>query len=120
MSRTLCWKNSKGEFSYPVSSFFLNGIVVNATNPQYEEKLSGLNVGIALPHDSEESYDNFVKDFYCDKVCGFYKVFVKDEETSIPVIVHGGNGYDKYYGGSSCLFGYICPEFFDARPLPII
>ena len=120
MPKDLQFVSVSGETkTHPVSSFFLNAVQPPNVVPDHENKnkLCGLNVGIALPHKDADAYFAFCKEFHGDTWEGFYNVLVCDDDDGMkmPVIIHGGNGYEKKMG-TSCFFGYICPEMFDPRP----
>ena len=118
-TKYLQYTNVNGDTNYhPISSFFLNAIMPDHCVPdsKNKNKLCGLNVGVALPHDDSDACVSFYDDFSIAGEWDFYDVFVCDDSgMKMPVIIHGGNGFEEKMG-TSCLFGYVCPEMFDDRP----
>lgn len=115
------------EVTFDASSFFCIAVIPKTISQDRKPELTGINVGIAIPHKDIEEYKEFRR--HLDFNNGFIKANVSKSyavmqgdapsiQMKVPVYIHDGNAYDEAYG-SSCLFGYISPLSFDERPLPI-
>jgi len=80
-----------------------------------DERLMGLNIGIAIPFEGPEQSEEWFDEFCGEKWDFFDVVLSSDEGFRIPVCVHAGNYYDDAYG-SACLFGYFSPGYFEPSP----
>ena len=113
------------EVAFDISSFF-DLAIIPVQSGHKKPEMTGINVGIAIPHKDDEEYKEFRS--HLDFNSGFIKVYVTKSfserqgdapsvDTRIPVYVHDGNAYDEAYE-SSCLFGYISPLSLDDPPTP--
>jgi len=104
-----------------VSAVFHVGTISGLDHPKMREiGYHGLNIGIAIPFESEEESNAFFERYWYKtfNAAGEVKVYLLGENgEKVPVISREGNLYDPAFG-SACLFGYIVPEIVasDDRP----
>ena len=112
------YRNKDGEKkSVYVNVFFLATIPKSLSSKPEDERMTGLNIGVAIPFADAQQSESFFQDF-CGGEWGFFGVCLNsDEGFRIPLVVHAGNYWSAQYG-SACLFGYFSPGYFEERPKP--
>lgn len=80
-----------------------------------KDKLYGLNICIAIPHENQEEYIAFREKLAFDEL---FEVWAESGWMRVSIWVHDGNAYEEGWGGS-CLFGYLTPSAFDKPQDPI-
>ncbi len=81
----------------------------------------GINIGISIPHDNQNDADVFSNSIFGNtkfKDDGFIKIFLNgDGGERVPIMIHTANLYEPRFG-TSCLFGYMTPDWLagDERP----
>ena len=103
--------------SVPASAFCLGIIPHGRAGKAGDDRIIGLNIGIAIPFATFEESTAWFNDF-CKNEWGFFGVVVSSEDGfRIPLVVHAGNYWSDDYG-SACLFAYFSPGYFEGRPEP--
>jgi len=100
--------------------------IVHLTMKNYEH-FSGINMGIAIPHENQEEanifYSNFFPEDYFEKGYKNEEVYVilvgtfLGRECKIPLLFCDGNGLEVEMG-TSCLFCYANPDILGPDALP--
>jgi len=115
------YKNKKtGELkTHPVSAFFFYAPIYLPPKEELRGKMTGVNVGIALPHKNFKEAQQFLEEGYVFSKEKAWPglIFVCGRDFRVPVFISDGNCYEPKMG-TSCLFGYIAPELpiFDEAP----
>ena len=104
---------------HPVKSVKSLAVVSMGPSSGYPDWHTGVNVCIALPHpegQEKEHDEDLINEMWgmAEKIPFTVWLIGEEDDVKIPLNVSEGNGWDKRYG-SSCIFGYMAPTFFEAQ-----
>ena len=120
-------KSIYNELEYPINSGIKKSIPVESvfplafvSAPYHREDYYGINICIAMKHNSKKDYNIFIDNFLKETTFlkeGVYAYLIGDE-LKIKILLLEGNGYCEKTE-TSCFFSYLSPDLltdgFDRR-----
>ena len=109
-------QDTKSKNTHPIDKAFALAVISPVDFP--EVPFHGINIGISIPHNSQEDADDFYHRFLPRIVHEDILLLLCGElDIKIPLLYADGNAYEPKMG-TSCIFCYATPDVLAPGPKP--